>query len=202
MNDRHHAVLVRSDSIEGFSLNEKTEDCEITDTTYEKLGISEVRELINQAHQRPMEGDCKLMIIRTEFITIEAQNALLKVLEEPPQSTSFIFVVPESFQFLPTLLSRFSQGVEGDKVTDENINFDEFLKSDIKKRLEDIETHIKKKDVAWQRSIKVGLIEYIKSQQSDKNKTAELEFTARLLLTRGASNKMLLEQTALTLPTR
>jgi hypothetical protein len=66
-------------------------------------------------------------------------------------------------------------------------------------RLTVIDTALKKKDMLWQRAMKQGLIEYVAGCKDAR--LADLEYVARMLLTRGASNKMLLEHAALTLPT-
>ena len=39
-------------------------------------------------------------------MTIEAQNALLKILEEPPNNTIILLLVETGSQVLPTILSR------------------------------------------------------------------------------------------------
>ncbi len=199
----HHAILVRADSVREYELEKEDDSTEISDNFFEKFGIDDVRELVQKAHQRPAEGDRKLVLVRTEFITLEAQNALLKILEEPPQSTNFVFVIPYSFNLIDTVSSRFSQ-IDTDRNgrVSENTDFSEFLSGNYKDRLEEIDKAIKKKDLEWQKKIKQGVIDYINDPKTTTKSLSELEFVARLLLTRGASNKMLLEHAALTLPTR
>ena len=51
-------------------------------------------------------GGRKVHVIYTDFITREAENALLKTLEEPVPGTHIIFAVPKPDVLLPTLLSR------------------------------------------------------------------------------------------------
>ena len=48
----------------------------------------------------------KIFIIETMFATVEAQNALLKIFEEPTVGTHFFVITPSAAIFLPTLLSR------------------------------------------------------------------------------------------------
>jgi hypothetical protein len=79
-------------------------------------------------------------------------------------------------------------------------NFDAFIKQPYSERLSVIETSVKKEDQAWQRSIKYGLINHLATLPSEHLSYQTIEYVARNLLTRGASNKMLLEQAALTLP--
>ncbi|MDO8593909.1 MAG: hypothetical protein Q7R93_00120 [bacterium] len=58
------------------------------------------------AHGRPAQAGKKIFIISARGITKEAQNALLKVFEEPPPDTHFFLVVPSVEILLPTLRSR------------------------------------------------------------------------------------------------
>ncbi len=50
----------------------------------------------------------KIGLISFHSITIPAQNALLKIVEEPPLQVQFIFVTSNKEGLLPTLLSRLS----------------------------------------------------------------------------------------------
>lgn len=69
-------------------------------------GIELARELKNFASFRPVEMSTKILVVKLNFITEPAQNALLKTLEEP-LGESRIFVLASSRQiFLPTILSR------------------------------------------------------------------------------------------------
>lgn len=203
MSHNHHAVLLFSSTVKDFCVDEYCIESEVVNSYIEKFGIDNARDLVKEAHTRPVDHKQKVMVVRTEFVTHEAQNALLKILEEPPVSTRFVFVVPRDLFFLPTLFSRFSKQnqVESSSENDQKI-FKEFLASGYADRISAIDSAAKKKDVFWQRGVKTGLIEYL--QKSPKNITdfSDLEYVARLLLTRGASNKMLLEHVALTLPTR
>lgn len=48
----------------------------------------------------------KFFIIQTEYLTLEAQQALLKVFEEPTLGTHFFIVTPRADELIPTLKSR------------------------------------------------------------------------------------------------
>jgi len=76
------------------------------------------------------------------------------------------------------------------------------LQEDYKGRLIAIEKSTKSKDTVWQRSIKNGLIEYLTTTKKKMDSLSNLEYVSRTLLTRGASNKMLLEHAALMLKPR
>jgi len=202
MSEFHHATLVRMSPVQNFTLEILGEFEEVQDYHLPQLGIDDARALVSAAHQRPATTATQTLVVRTDFITHEAQNALLKILEEPPQSTQFVFVIPEGLAILPTLASRFfeSQLVGRPEVPTSTEEFRLFLKGSYNERFSMVESALKSKDTTWQQSIKAGLLQYLKSSSPPNLK--ELELSARFLLTRGASNKFLLEHLALTLPTR
>jgi len=72
------------------------------------IGIAVVRELIQKASLKPYRSDEKVIIIEeAQTITPEAQNALLKTLEEPPDNTIIILLVSTNRDsLLPTVISR------------------------------------------------------------------------------------------------
>jgi DNA polymerase-3 subunit delta' len=71
------------------------------------IGISEIREINKNVFLKPIESKFKVYIIKnSEKLTEQAQNALLKILEEPPKNTVFILLCMNSRLLLPTVLSR------------------------------------------------------------------------------------------------
>lgn len=197
----HHAILIRTSEPALFSIATQSNET-VVSQVFDKLTIDDVRQLIESAHRRPSEGsDSTCFVVRTSFITSEAQHALLKLLEEPPISSRFVFVVTPALELLPTVLSRFHVEMINDG-NDLTAAFVEFSNMNIKDRMETIEQKLKNKDLVWQESMRGGLITFLRSleQSTNNNQLIDLEFVAANLLTRGASNKMLLDQLALTLP--
>ena len=74
--------------------------------TYTHFGVDEARELSDRASLRAVGKGQRIFVIATVLMTSEAQNALLKTLEEPPADAVFIFVVPSPGTLLPTFRSR------------------------------------------------------------------------------------------------
>jgi hypothetical protein len=73
----------------------------------ESGGIKEVRDFANQLLLSPQFGAVRLGIIfYTEKLTPQAQNALLKILEEPPQRVKIVLFMTAEASVLPTVLSR------------------------------------------------------------------------------------------------
>ena len=71
------------------------------------IKIEQIREVIERSAYRPFEGRRRLVIIdNAEQIVPAAQDALLKTLEEPPTSTTFVLVTAAPELLLPTIRSR------------------------------------------------------------------------------------------------
>ena len=71
------------------------------------VGVSDVREAIHEIHHAPFEGRFRVWVIEEgERLTDEAQNALLKTLEEPPGRAIILLVTSLAGTLLPTVASR------------------------------------------------------------------------------------------------
>jgi len=74
------------------------------------LKIDQIRSLTQDATLRPYEGRRKVFILdQAETMTEQAQNALLKTVEEPPGTAVLVLIAPVASALLPTLASRCSQ---------------------------------------------------------------------------------------------
>ncbi len=70
-------------------------------------GINEIRELRERVKYAPVEGRYKIYIIdEVHMLTMEAFNALLKTLEEPPSHTIFVLATTELQKVPLTIASR------------------------------------------------------------------------------------------------
>lgn len=72
------------------------------------IGVDDVREQINDTVLiKPYSSSHKIYIIdESEKMTVQAQNALLKTIEEPPSYAVLILLATSREAFLPTILSR------------------------------------------------------------------------------------------------
>ena len=69
--------------------------------------IDTIRQLRQNAWLLPGEAPCRVCVLcGAENMTDQAQNALLKILEEPPEHTIFILTAENRAMLLPTILSR------------------------------------------------------------------------------------------------
>ncbi len=73
--------------------------------SYTHFGVDDAREVRERA-DLSAQGERRIFVLATPVMTTEAQNALLKTLEEPPGNALFIVVVPAPETLLPTLRSR------------------------------------------------------------------------------------------------
>jgi DNA polymerase III delta' subunit len=70
-------------------------------------GIDEIRDLRDRVNLAPTQGRMKVYIIdEVHMLTTEAFNALLKMLEEPPEHVVFVLATTEKHKVLPTIISR------------------------------------------------------------------------------------------------
>lgn len=84
---------------------------DIIRVTHEKpnsIGVDDIRVQVNNTVMiKPYQGPYKVYIIdRADLMTVEAQNALLKTIEEPPQYTVIMLLTENADLLLPTVTSR------------------------------------------------------------------------------------------------
>ncbi len=200
----HHAVLISAvrTATEALAEYPFSEAGEVFVVPVSNFGIDEVRALAIEASRRPREGVRRLLVVVVASLTHEAQQALLKLLEEPPATTSFLFVVPPQVTLLPTLASRFYHLPVHERLHEEvTASWREFVGAPVPLRLDEVTKRLAKKDTAWVEAVKVGLKDLLAVPHTFSPETRKaLQLVLTLLGTRGASNKLLLEELALTLP--
>ena len=71
------------------------------------IKIDQIRDAIERSAYRPFEGRRRVVIIdRAEQMIVNAQDAILKTLEEPPNASTFILITDTPDTLLPTIRSR------------------------------------------------------------------------------------------------
>lgn len=71
------------------------------------IGIEQIRDLQRKICLKPFNSSSKIAIIHPgELLTLEAQNALLKTLEETGETTILILTAGQKEALLPTVVSR------------------------------------------------------------------------------------------------
>ncbi len=204
MHSTHHAQLFFvSDSTETpFDMAALEAESEVFTFTAETFSIGEVRALIEAAYTRPFEKATRTIIVRANAIGIEAQNALLKILEEPPITTRFILVLRQGSLVLPTVLSRVQlMTVTGGVASISTGAFDAFLAASFAERMTQIATSTKNKDTDTLSALYTGLSVWLTSATSlSVNLRSQVLWCQSMLTLHGASKKMLWEEIALALP--
>jgi len=208
---QHHAVLhegVIGDSIDIFRAHlEETgikieQNPDVVFMEYRSLGVDEARELVALALRAPVVEEKKTIILSIRDITREAQNALLKLFEDPNPQVEFRIAMENSHALLPTLRSRLyvTGRAEEGKIGREEVQ--KFLKMGMGERLKEVEKILKEqKDTGSKieaRNFLKALI--LELERSPVENASALCASAQALLyidDKGASVKLLLESVAL-----
>lgn len=119
------------------------------DTAVAGQGIDEIRTGIKFLWQKPLKSSRKtLMVPAAENLTLEAQNAILKIAEDPPPHALLLLTCRNPEALLPTLASRLQKiyvatpTPKGIGAPTEYFDVKEFLRADGKKRSEIIKSVI------------------------------------------------------------
>ena len=73
----------------------------------EKIKIDQIRNLQRKVAEKPINSNKKVYIINdSDKMTPEAQNCLLKTLEEPPEYLTIILICSNEYSMLSTIISR------------------------------------------------------------------------------------------------
>ncbi len=94
---------------------------ELVEKDKKSIGVDDIREIISDAYTKPFKSKYKVYIIEdADALTIAAQNAMLKILEEPPEYIIFIICVTSAAKILSTVQSR-SRIVRFSPCTDDEV---------------------------------------------------------------------------------
>ena len=113
---RHHAFVIGAEAEEGIEVAQAWAERElgmkiknnpdVVVVRYGLLSVDDARRVYDIAGQAPFVGEHKVIIISASRAYHEAQNALLKLFEEPPRGTHLFLILPTLGSLLPTLRSR------------------------------------------------------------------------------------------------
>ncbi len=175
---------------------------------YVSLAVADARQFKEFASTKPLRG-AHYFVLSFQFASTEAQNALLKLLEEPMPGTYFFIITPAVGTLLPTVRSR----VERLQITDvsgvhasEHIVAADFLRSTPKDRLGMVKPIIEAKDKEQLLAL-VGALEVYAQAAVEGGRAAEwkegmesLLAARRYLHGKSASVKMISEYLTAVLP--
>ncbi|HVV15401.1 MAG TPA: hypothetical protein VHD55_03320 [Candidatus Paceibacterota bacterium] len=177
---------------------------------FEKFGIEEARELVRAASLSSVSGRA-LYIVGVSSITTDAQQALLKLFEEPQDGTIFLLLAPYG-SILATLRSRLLAypGPEPEGSTASSNSAKTFLASPYAARSAEITKLLKDEEAVKERvrdlldGLEAGLHAALVKSKGKKEIREGLEDIAKARSyanDRSPSMKMLLEHLAVSLPT-
>lgn len=113
---RHHAFVIEAETEDGIDIAQAWAEKElgmkiennpdVVVLRYGLLTVEDARRVAELAAGGAFVGEHKVVIIAASRAYHEAQNALLKVFEEPPTGTYLFLIMPSLGGLLPTLRSR------------------------------------------------------------------------------------------------
>lgn len=201
--DLHHAILIEG----GVDAKDKLlEDLlalgfsrmgnpDFNEIILESVGVDDARSINLWASMKPIRETRKVALVCSANITVEAQNALLKTLEEPPQDTHLFFIIEKARSLLPTLLSRMHfYAAEEEHLRKDAINF---LDSSVAERLATVKKLSKKEDKSIMKDLTRNIEkEILLRSRKQKIKASVLRMVidgSQYSGIRGGSPKMILE---------
>jgi len=220
--DLYHSYVVEGKPIETMELlfdflkereNIDRLSPDILCQSYESFNINNSREIKDWYNKKGISGNKKICIIATQFINKEAEQSLLKIIEEPTANTHFFIIVPDSSLLLETILSRvhlIKIRSNYDVVLQKRVQ--KLISSTPKERIEMVAIIIKEnkeeESSGKLRSYGISIINELENifyQKFKKMKTdkkiifilKELEKSRKYLSSPGASVKMILEHIVL-----
>lgn len=219
--DLYHSYVIEGDStlagdLLGFLEDRgeiKKHSPDVICQKYESFTMDDSHEIKDWHSRMGVTGGKKICILATKFINREAEQALLKIIEEPSINTHFFIIVPDSSKLLATIISR----VHVLKIKpDDNLEIKKevafFIKIDPKARIEMVAEIIKNNKseensgqlrfyatnfVNELESIYYQKFKIDKNDKNIKDVLNELQKARGYLATPGASVKMILEHLSL-----
>lgn len=206
----HHAYAIEGDKKEALSslYNFLENDLKIETKAnpdfyfneFESFGIDSGRQIQDLASKKAVSGNTRIFVIVLSSITSEAQNALLKLFEEPAEGVHFFVIVSSAEIFLPTLRSRLHILVQGPTLDKEETLADEFIKASYGKRLNLLKEIIENKDKEEALKLLNNLEATLYKNKSKGNPWTSFEMIQKsrdYMRGRAPSVKMILENIAL-----
>jgi hypothetical protein len=174
---------------------------------FETMYIDSARHLHTQAAQRPLTHPFSLYVVAFRSMTVEAQNALLKLVEDPGPHIRLVLIVPSADTLLPTLRSRLSYfgAVAATNDDESEAHARTFLGAGIAQRYELVQRLVQQKDVRSASALTAAL-EHILYEQFRAGSThlagplQSVTQCRQYLHDRAPSVKMILEYLVVSIP--
>ena len=236
MNRHHHAFVIEEGAEEGIVVAQTWVEEElgmkvknpsakfgagnpdVVVLRYGLLSVEDVRRVSELAASAPFAGEHKVVIIAASRAYHEAQNALLKLFEEPPVGVYIFFVLSSLGGLLPTLRSRVqilkheARSTKSETRTKHEINpAEEFLKANKEKRSVIIKKLTSGKDEEEKRENReeviailngIEVVAYASGRTTSRHRKLleDIQILRGYLHDRSAPVKMILEHLSLVIP--
>jgi hypothetical protein len=143
-NNLHHAYLIEGRREEVLpeilefiqSLGVKSGNADFVEIHTDSFKIEDARNLKSYGVEKSVSSNKKIYVISANNFLLEAQQALLKMFEEPVLDTHFFLIVPNINSLLKTLVSRFYVIHSGEGILPEIEDAKKFVSMPIALRLE------------------------------------------------------------------
>lgn len=206
----HHAYLVIGDQEQALELLGSIfteEDFKLTGNpdfilySQSTFGIEEAREIGMMAARRPL-GSRKVFLLSPSKISIEAQNALLKTLEDPYPDTHFFITLRDEELVIPTLLSRMQvvknlPNLSGRKIQGKSLDAKDFLALPIKGKIAFAKKFADEELLLAPFLDK--LVSLLREESKDLGRVEKVYQVRRFANDRSASSRLIIEHLALVL---
>ena len=228
-NNPHHAYLIEGARDEivpeiftfceslGVKTSGNPDFCQIS---IDNFKIDNAFELRNMSNDKSFSSARKIFILCFNSLSLDAQNVLLRMFEEPISNTHFFLVVPDTNSLIKTLLSRFYLIKSKTVLSDELDNAEKFISMPLKSRIDFIKDLLiehdeedeegneivildsaRSKALKFLNALEFSLHKKAMSKRHFDTKNFEQIFKVREFLRMpGSSTKTLLESVALVVP--
>ncbi len=178
---------------------------------FDVMKIDDSHDIVALHQNKPVAGDKKIFVVSANFITEQAQNAMLKLFEEPRGDTHFFLVLPSLSNIIPTFRSRLFI-IDASETAGSIINPEKFLKMQYGDRMESVkkicgsisdEEKSKIEIIKFINALEIELkkhIDFLKAKKTELDLFEEIEKIRQYAGEQSPSLKMLLEHMSLLLP--
>ncbi len=146
---------------------------------YDSIPVNQIRNLASWARMKSVDGKNTVIIENADRMLESVRNALLKILEEPPEGTVFILTTSRKSSIMPTILSRVRQYAFSERTLPnqqdviKKVFHEEDFSGGIKEFLQDFlpvsPVEIRKKALEFLKDISERKIPYVSSIVKDMN---------------------------------
>lgn len=175
---------------------------DVTVLEYEKMTVADARAFVLLARERPLEGSVRTIVLCVPGMSEAVQNTLLKILEEPPESTQIHIITAKVGQLLPTVRSRVQIVGASSAISAVSSEVIQWLQAPVAERIQTVAKWHKQEDSDPGIEVLQVVGEWLvrQAETAPTHLRVTYQYVDSWYQQPGASRKMLLEELALRLP--